>query len=88
VEDDHDSDELRPRHGQIADDTDDDAQDEPGGMYEDTESAQSADAQLAKKLVRYAISCEYSRTIIRRDGIKEKGKLVVALHARSFTDLR
>lgn len=35
----------------------------------------SADDELAKKLVRYAISCEYSRTAIRRDGIKERGLL-------------
>lgn len=32
------------------------------------------DEQLAKKLIRYAIACEYSRTPIRRDGIKERGK--------------
>ena len=37
--------------------------------------AQSADDILAKKLVRYALSCEYSRTPIRRDGIKERGRL-------------
>lgn len=37
------------------------------------EATQSADDQLAKKLVRYAISCEYSRVPIRRDGIKERG---------------
>ncbi|KAI9903563.1 hypothetical protein N3K66_000092 [Trichothecium roseum] len=34
--------------------------------------AQNADDLLAKKLVRYALSCEYSRTPIRRDGIKER----------------
>lgn len=37
--------------------------------------AQNADDLLAKKLVRYALSCEYSRTPIRRDGIKERGVL-------------
>lgn len=30
--------------------------------------------QLAKKLVRYALSCEFSRTPIRRQGIREKGR--------------
>jgi hypothetical protein len=30
-------------------------------------------SQLIKNLVRYALACEYSRTPIRRDGIKEKG---------------
>ncbi|PHH66342.1 hypothetical protein CDD81_7397 [Ophiocordyceps australis] len=39
------------------------------------------DSQLAKKLVRYAISCEFSRTPIRRDGIKER---VLGDQGRSF----
>jgi len=30
-------------------------------------------SELIKKMVRYALACEYSRTPIRRDGIKEKG---------------
>jgi hypothetical protein len=30
-------------------------------------------SQLIKSLVRYALACEYSRTSIRRDGIREKG---------------
>ena len=30
-------------------------------------------SQLIKNLVRYALACEYSRTPIRRDGIKDKG---------------
>jgi hypothetical protein len=38
---------------------------------------QSADDQLAKKLIRYAISCEYSRTPIRREGIKERGRYLI-----------
>lgn len=42
-------------------------------MDVDGNPAQHADNQLAKKLIRYAISCEYSRTAIRRDGIKERG---------------
>lgn len=32
------------------------------------------EGQLAKKLVRYALSCEFSRTPIRRQGIREKGR--------------
>ena len=35
----------------------------------------SANGQLVKKLVRYALACEFSRTPIRRDGIKDKGLL-------------
>lgn len=30
-------------------------------------------SQLVKKLVRYALACEFSRQPIRRDGIREKG---------------
>ena len=44
-------------------------------MDTDDHPGRSADAQLVKKLIRYAISCEYSRTAIRRDGIKERGKM-------------
>jgi len=38
-----------------------------GGMEDET-------SQLIKKLVRYALACEFSRTPIRRDGIREKGR--------------
>ncbi len=31
-------------------------------------------AQLVKKLVRYALACEYSRQQIRREGIRERGR--------------
>ncbi|KAI1417142.1 MAGE-domain-containing protein [Hypoxylon sp. FL1857] len=37
--------------------------------------------QLVKKLVRYALACEYARIPIRRDGIREK---VLGSHPRSF----
>jgi hypothetical protein len=37
------------------------------------ERDESTETQLVKKLVRYALACEYSRTPIRRDGIREKG---------------
>lgn len=39
-------------------------------------ASSTADDQMAKKLVRYAISCEYSRTPIKRDGIKERGIVI------------
>lgn len=45
-----------------------------GEASEDEDPNRAADEQLAKKLVRYALSCEYSRTPIRRDGIKERGQ--------------
>ncbi|UKZ84569.1 uncharacterized protein TrAFT101_000475 [Trichoderma asperellum] len=44
-------------------------------------AASRVDEQLAKKLIRYAIACEYSRTPIRRDGIKER---VLGKQSRSF----
>lgn len=41
-------------------------------MEVDEEENESQD-QLVKKLVRYALACEYSRLPIKRDGIREKG---------------
>lgn len=45
------------------------------GSDEEMEDADQRDetSQLIKNLVRYALACEYSRTPIRRDGIKDKG---------------
>lgn len=58
--------------GDSAEEGDEDNQDEmdidhrPGGGLEE---------QLATKLVRYALSCEFSRTPIRRQGIRDKGRI-------------
>ncbi|KAI1309534.1 MAGE protein [Xylaria venustula] len=41
----------------------------------------TSDDQLVKKLVRYALACEYARMPIKRDGIREK---VLGAQARSF----
>ncbi|KAH8167997.1 hypothetical protein CIB48_g252 [Xylaria polymorpha] len=41
----------------------------------------TSDDQLVKKLVRYALACEYARIPIRRDGIRDK---VLGAQARSF----
>lgn len=60
----------RPRQRRNRNVSDDEAEED---SEDDTSSHQHADDQLAKKLVRYAIACEYSRTPIRRDGIKERG---------------
>lgn len=38
----------------------------------DVGAEQSADDLLAKKLIRYAMACEYARIPIRRDGMKER----------------
>jgi melanoma-associated antigen len=37
---------------------------------------------LIKQLVRYALACEFSRTPIRRDGIREKGMRLASRSAR------
>ncbi|UKZ47756.1 hypothetical protein TrVGV298_001983 [Trichoderma virens] len=83
VDDEGDSEEdARPRQRQHieasdAEQDEDMSDDDP----EVTGASSTADNQMAKKLVRYAISCEYSRTAIRRDGIKER---VLGKQGRSF----
>ncbi|KAL2757760.1 hypothetical protein ACRALDRAFT_2040125 [Sodiomyces alcalophilus JCM 7366] len=73
-DDDTDGEDQRPRQRRNRDgsfhdgDRDDTAQDEGDTM--DMEA--TPDEQLAKKLVRYALSCDFARTPIRRDGIKER----------------
>lgn len=62
---------MRPRQRQNRNDSDDTGQESGDGM--EVEGLRSADDQLAKKLIRYAMACDYSRTAIRRDGIKERG---------------
>lgn len=74
VDDEVPEEDARPTQRQNRDESDE----EPEGGSEDdmdvdTQPGNSVDDQLAKKLVRYALSCEYSRTPIRRDGIKERG---------------
>lgn len=48
---------------------------------EEEERNGSAIDQLARKLVRYAVSCEYSRRPIRRDDI---AKIVLGTQSRQF----
>lgn len=43
------------------------------GAGVDMDGAGDGSEELVKKLVRYALACEYSRMPIRRDGIREKG---------------
>lgn len=74
IEDDELDQDSRPRQRPNRNGSDDEAGGESGDG-EDGDSSQDADRQLAKKLIRYAISCEYSRTPIRRDGIKERGSV-------------
>ncbi|GJN67376.1 MAGE protein [Purpureocillium lilacinum] len=78
-ESDEDSRPRQRRNRDLSDDNPEDDSDEP--MDADGDRSQNADNQLAKKLIRYAISCEYSRTAIRRDGIKER---VLGNQGRAF----
>lgn len=83
MEDDGESDQdARPRQRPHIESSETDQEEEASD--EDTEmngAASRVDEQLAKKLIRYAIACEYSRTPIRRDGIKER---VLGKQSRSF----
>jgi hypothetical protein len=74
AQDEESEEDVRPRQRNRVDSEDENEQ-EPSDaeMDGDQHHTQSADDQLVKKLVRYVISCEYSRTAIRRDGIKERG---------------
>ncbi|KAK6714269.1 hypothetical protein SNK04_005220 [Fusarium graminearum] len=83
VEADESEEDVRPRQRNRVESEGEENEQEPSDaeMDGDRSQLQSADEQLAKKLVRYALSCEFSRTIIRRDGIKER---VLGNQGRSF----
>ncbi|UQC83274.1 MAGE family protein [Colletotrichum lupini] len=68
--DDEDSDED-PRYPRQRRNNDESAEEE-GSENGAVDAEASAEDQLSKKLVRYALACEFSRTPIRRDGIKER----------------
>jgi hypothetical protein len=68
----------RPRQTQQDDseeDEDDDENDDDESRDNIMEIGEEEDSQeqLVKKLVRYALACEYQRMPIRRAGISEKG---------------
>ncbi|KAF5635613.1 non-structural maintenance of chromosome element 3 [Fusarium tjaetaba] len=82
AQDEESEEDVRPRQRNRADSEEEHEQEASDAeMDGDQHHAQSADDQLVKKLVRYVISCEYSRTAIRRDGIKER---VLGTQGRSF----
>ena len=61
----------------VDDDSDNDAVENSGPIareeMEIDESEKESKDQLVKKLVRYALACEYQRLPIRREGIRDKG---------------
>jgi len=67
----------RSRRAPESDDDSDDSENEEDDQDVDMERPAGADDatddQLAKKLVRYALACEYARIPIKRDGIRDKG---------------
>jgi hypothetical protein len=67
------------------DDSDEESDLENGGLIarEELEDGENSKDQFVKKLVRYALACEYARLPIRRDGIKDKGWFTVH-HRRSI----
>ncbi|RDA89338.1 hypothetical protein CP532_6217 [Ophiocordyceps camponoti-leonardi (nom. inval.)] len=86
VDDDGSEEDARPRQRQNrnhSDDEPDNDDDDSGDGLESNngDAGHEADIRLAKKMVRYVISCEYSRTTIRREGIKER---VLGNQGRSF----
>ncbi|KYK59870.1 MAGE protein [Drechmeria coniospora] len=82
AEDEESEEDAPPRQRQNRGHSDDEPDYDSGdGVDVDGDRNHNADNQLAKKLVRYALSCEYSRTAIRRDGIKER---VLLNQGRSF----
>ncbi|KAJ4386676.1 hypothetical protein N0V93_009574 [Gnomoniopsis smithogilvyi] len=72
VVDDEEEEEQRPRQRQRRDDPESDEDEDENEEEQPQDVAESSDNQLVKKLVRYALACDFSRTSIRRDGIKEK----------------
>ncbi|KAI1648881.1 MAGE-domain-containing protein [Daldinia loculata] len=67
------------RHKHESDDSEASEEDQDGDV--DMERTGDADDQLVKKLVRYALACEYARIPIKRDGIRDK---VLGSNTRSF----
>ncbi|KAI1851882.1 hypothetical protein JX265_008312 [Neoarthrinium moseri] len=78
-----DEDVPRQRQPKRQGDSEEDEESEPeeDGDVDMSGAGSSDDAQSVKKLVRYALACEYARVPIRRDGIRDK---VLASNPRSF----
>jgi len=51
----------------------------------ETPEDENSKNQFVKKLVRYALACEYARLPIRREGIKEKGQYSTLKNSQLLT---
>jgi hypothetical protein len=60
----------RRNRAPVSDDSEDDGEEQGDDMEVDGDESQ---AQVVKKLVRYALACEFQRLPIKRAGISEKG---------------
>ncbi|KAI5917524.1 MAGE family-domain-containing protein [Camillea tinctor] len=76
---DEDDQAARRRQSRRNNDSNDDS--EPSDDDHDRSAADGTESQLIKKLVRYALACEYARIPIKRDGIRDK---VLGNNPRSF----
>lgn len=64
------------KRGPDSDDGSDSSENEDGRDIDMDRAAgadSTSDDQLVKKLVRYALACEYARIPIKRDGIRDQG---------------
>lgn len=62
------------RHAPVSDESDEEDVDEEGREEVDLDGDGDNQNQVVKKLVRYALACEYQRLPIKRTGIAEKGQ--------------
>lgn len=89
-QDDEDSSEDTPqtaqrrRRGAAVSDDSGDEDEEDVEVDESMNEAGESLEQLVKKLVRYALACEYSRQPIRREGIRDKGRFGPAKSRRIY----
>lgn len=67
----------------VDDDSDNDDVENSGPIVREEmeidDSEKESKDQLVKKLVRYALACEYQRLPIRREGIRDKGLFMISL---------
>jgi len=84
VEEEDEEPQQRPRQRQRRDDPDSEADSDGTNADEsrldDAQRDETTEMQLIKKLVRYALACEFSRTPIRREGIRERGTVHTPPH--------
>lgn len=81
------SEEERPRNTQrrkgkqrASEDDEEEEEDEESDNGMELDAGEDSQEQLTKKLIRYALACEYQRIPIRRAGITEKGTSIINIY--------